>query len=304
MFRFGLCCLFVGEPVSFRTTTAKALSAYARDEQRSRLSALCLHNAKSLLDAVHTVHRLGIGAFRISSGLFPRYTHPGVGYTLSDLPEQKAIVRLLRQVKQFSAAHAIRLSLHPDQFTVLSSPHEAVVNKSVAELEYHAVIAKAVGAEVINIHGGGAYGDKEGSLKRFARSFSMLSSATQQRLTLENDDTTYTVKDLYPLCKELGVPLVYDVHHHRCNPDGLSITRATELAVETWTHRKQEPCFHLSSPRDGWESKTPKPHADYIDPDDVPKAWKSLRSVTIDVEAKAKELAVVQLKEQRLFKFQ
>jgi UV DNA damage repair endonuclease len=49
--------------------------------------------------------------------------------------------------------------------------------------------------------------------------------------TLENDDRLFAVRDLLPLCTRTGVPLVYDVHHHRCNPDGLDVEAATDLAV-------------------------------------------------------------------------
>jgi UV DNA damage endonuclease len=86
------------------------------------------------------------------------------------------------------------------------------------------------------------------------------------------------------------VPLVYDVHHHRCNPDGLSVKEATALALSTWKDR--EPWMHLSSPRDGWASPNPRAHADYIDPTDVPREWRRL-TMTVDVEAKAKERAVL-----------
>ncbi|MGB9081750.1 MAG: hypothetical protein WCD00_10665 [Desulfuromonadaceae bacterium] len=77
MLRFGLCCLFKDEAVSFRTTTVKTLSAFPRDRQLLKLSEICLHNARSLQLALETVQRLGIGAFRIRFPLFPRMTHPG-----------------------------------------------------------------------------------------------------------------------------------------------------------------------------------------------------------------------------------
>jgi UV DNA damage endonuclease len=86
---------------------------------------------------------------------------------------------------------------------------------------------------------------------------------------------------------------VYDVHHHLCLGDGLSIEEATELAFNTWHGR--EPCAHLSSPKGGWKGPNIRAHADYIDPVDFPDAWRS-RAMTIDVEAKAKERAVLALK--------
>jgi UV DNA damage endonuclease len=87
---------------------------------------------------------------------------------------------------------------------------------------------------------------------------------------------------------------VYDIHHHRCRPDGLSVEEATELAANTWSGREQ--WCHISSPKDGWSAANPRAHADYIDPTDFPDAWRS-RPLTIDVEAKAKERAVLALKE-------
>ena len=109
---------------------------------------------------------------------------------------------------------------------------------------------------------------------------------------LENDDRSYTVRDLLPICTRLEIPLVYDVHHHRCNPDGYGVAEATALATATWHGR--EPWMHLSSPANGWKSKDPRRHSDYIDPRDFPREWLG-RTLTVDIEAKAKELAVLRL---------
>lgn len=234
--RFGLCCLFKNEPVSFRTTTAKALSALGRDDQLRKLSGICHDNAANLMLALETVQRLAIGAFRIMSPLFPRMTHPEVGYRLEDLPDGAAISLLFEHIRDYVKVNNIRLSFHPDQFVVLSSPHPSVVANSIRELEYQAQLAEAVGADVINVHAGGVYGDKRAALQRFCEVFPELSDSVKSRLTLENDDISYTVRDLLPVCESLSIPLVYDVHHHRCNPDGLSVEEATGLAGETW-HR-------------------------------------------------------------------
>ena len=55
-----------------------------------------------------------------------------------------------------------------------------------------------------------------------------------------------------------------------------------------------EPWAHLSSPKGGWRGDRPRRHADYVHPGDVPACWIG-RRMTIDVEAKAKELAVLRL---------
>jgi UV DNA damage endonuclease len=292
--RFGLCCIFVKEPIKFRGTTARALRGLSRAEQCARLSAICLDNAKSLLDAVQAVNRLGIGAFRVTTPFFPRYTHPEVGYSLENLPAGDEIRAILSEVNLLRSRLDIRLSLHPDQFVSISSLRDDVVCKSVAELEYQGLLAEMIGADVINIHAGGRQGGKDAALQRLTDNFALLSERVRSRFTLENDDLSYTVEDLVPLCDRIGIPIVYDVHHHRCNPDGLSIKEATRRAIATWQRCNREPLFHLSSPRGGWETGNPRFHADYIDPADFPGCWHGL-DMTVDVEAKAKELAVVRL---------
>jgi len=292
--RFGLCCLFKNEPVSFRTTTAKALLPFHRDQQLSKLSAICFHNTANLFLALETVQRLGIGSFRIMSPLFPRMTHPEVGYLLDELPQGEILCRHLEEIRKYALQHDIRLSFHPDQFVVLSSPHPHVVENSIRELAYQGWLAEKVGADVINIHAGGVYGDKGLALRRLSAVIPDLPESVKSRLTLENDDVSYTPGDLLPLCDRLSIPLVYDVHHHRCNQDGLSVEEATLLAASSWQRVGREQFCHLSSPRAGWEEGDPKPHADYIDPPDFPECWLG-REMTVDLEAKAKELAVVRL---------
>ena len=294
MIRFGLCCIFLQEPIRFRTTTAKVLRPLERPEQLQKVSLLCRHNAENLHAALKMAASLNIFAFRILSGLFPRTTHPEVGYTLDDLPDADQIRLLLSRVRDFATTHGIRLSFHPDQFVTLSSPSPKIVASSILELESHADLAEMVGAETITIHGGGAYGDKGSALDLFRGTVERLPPKVRQRLALENDDRLYTPSDLVPVCRDLGIPLVYDVHHHRCNGDSLNIEEATYLAIKTWQQAGREPFFHISSPRNGWDDGDRRPHADYIDPNDFPRCWQSL-TATVDVEAKAKEQAVVRL---------
>jgi len=294
MLRLGLCCIFREQTISFRQVTARHLETMDRQAQLARLSALCAENLTSLLAALKWIRSENIKAFRVLSPLFPRFTHPVVGYTIDDLPGADRIAAFSSQIRRYRSEHDIRLSLHPDQFNVLSSPRPEVVDKTIRELEYQGMLAELIGAEVINIHGGGAYGDKKSALERFASNYRLLSKRVRMLLTIENDDITYTPADLLPLCRRLKIPFVYDVHHHRCLPDGMTIDEATRQCRDTWIERRQEPYFHISSPRDGWDSDNPRPHADYIDPDDFPRVWLGMKA-TVDIEAKAKELAVRRL---------
>jgi UV DNA damage endonuclease len=289
--RFGLCCLFRDQPIKFRTATATALSRLSRRQRLQKLTALCRENAQALLAALEYCSRHGIGCFRINSQIFPIKTHPDVGYRVEDLPGSKEIVEQFLRCGDFARRHDLRTSFHPDQFVVLNSPREDVVAKSIAELDYQAEVAEWVGADCINIHAGGAYGDKAAALNRFAACLARLPRRVRERLTVENDDQTFTPADLLPICHAEGLPLVYDVHHHRCNPDSLSVEQATRRAIKTWN---REPLFHISSPINGWDGPQPRRHHDFIQADDFPACWRR-KKITVEIEAKAKEAAIEKL---------
>jgi len=291
MLRFGLCCIFKEVDIKFRRTTATYLKKFPRPIQLARLSEICLFNARSLKQALVFCRDNGIGDFRVNSQILPLKTHPEAGYKTLDLPDGQKIVDAFLACGRFCRNHDIRTGFHPDQFIVLSSPNPDVVRRSVADLVYQAKVAQWIGADVINIHGGGVYGDKPAALKRLTRQILQLPEPVRTRLTLENDDRSYTPGDLLPVCRETGVPLVYDVHHHRCLPDDFDTAQATCEAIATWN---REPLMHLSSPLNGWNGPDPRKHHDFIHPDDFPKEWMGL-DITVEVEAKSKELAVLKL---------
>lgn len=289
--RLGLCCQFAREPIKFRTTTVTAMLRLGKEARLERIGALCLANAEALMEALQFCARHGIGAFRVNSQILPVKTHAVVGYEVVELPGGAAIVARFRDCCVFARENHLRLSFHPDQFVVLNSPNPVTLANSLAELAYQAEVAGWIGADTINIHGGGAYGNKTAALEVLRRNIERLPGPVRSRLTLENDDKVYTPADLLPVCADTGVPLVYDVHHHRCLPDGLSVAEATRLARETW---RTEPLFHISSPLEGWEGPKPERHHDYITAADFPEEWRGW-PLTVEVEAKAKELAVARL---------
>lgn len=294
MIRLGLCCGFVNAPIKFRTTTVTHLTTLQeRDEDvYSFLHTIVEENLDSLKKAITFCSQNGIGAFRINSALIPAATHPQWRELADQLFQSKQLLRLFQAASELASAEEIRLSFHPDQFVILNSPREDVVDKSIAELDHHGRMAALLGADVINIHGGGGYGDKKNALRRIIENFDRLSEEARTRLTFENDDKIYTPADLLPVCRELGIPLVYDVHHHRCLQDELTIDEATDAALESWN---RPPLFHISSPKNGWQGPQTRLHSDDIAIDDFPKRWLSIPNLTVDVEAKAKELAVLKL---------
>lgn len=289
--RLGLCCQFAREPIKFRTTTVTAMLRLDKKQRLARLSDLCCTNADALMASLQFCAEHGIGAFRINSQILPVKTHPEAGYDVCELPDGADIIARFRECGAFARKNQLRLSFHPDQFVVLNSPNPKTLAHSLAELDYQAEVAEWVGADTINIHGGGAYGDKTAALEALRRNIGRLPKPVRSRLTLENDDKVYTPSDLLPVCAATGVPLVYDVHHHRCLPDGLTVAEATKRARKTW---KTEPLFHISSPLEGWDGPKPERHHDYIDAADFPSEWLGW-PLTVEVEAKAKELAVARL---------
>ena len=147
---------------------------------------------------------------------------------------------------------------------------------------------------MLNIQGGRASGDRSAALVQLATSLSRLSDRVRSCLTVQNDESSFTPSDLLPLCRSEQISLVYNVHHHRCNPDGLSVEAATEQALATWN---REPMFQISSPVEGWSGPKPSRHHDFIDVADFPDCWRGL-SVTVQVDANAKEVAVLKLMRQ------
>lgn len=291
--RWGLCCQFLDSPIRFRTATHRYVASLDPKASRAYLTSIARDNAQALADAVRQCAALGIGAFRINSQILPLATHPVTGYALADLDDDGVITAAFRAAGELAASLDVRLSLHPDQFVVLNSERPDVVASSVTEMRLQAEVAELVGADVLTLHCGSASGGVDAALERLERGIDQLSAAARQRLALENDDRRFAPDELLPFCERVTVPMVYDSHHHRCHPGKLGVGEVTARAAATWGRR--EPHFHISSPRAGWGEADTRPHADYVIAEDFPDAWRGL-AITVDVEAKAKERAVLALR--------
>lgn len=297
--RWGLCCLTRDEPIQFRSAThsyvARLVAAQGEEAGRRYLSEIVLHNARSLVAMFEFCGRVGIHLFRISSQLCPLMTHPVSGYHPRELPDGVEILETFALAKATADRLDIARSAHPDQFVVLNSTRPDVVESSLREMRAQAEVLALVGGDVLCLHGGGATGGKDEGLDRLVAGIERLDPLARSMVALENDDRTYAASDLLPVCLQTGVPLVLDAHHHRVLPGELTLEEATLWAVASWGDRV--PYFHISSPREGWESRDPRPHHDYIDPDDIPAEWLALPALRVDVEAKAKESAVLHVAE-------
>jgi UV DNA damage endonuclease len=256
------------------------------------VSELLIQNLKDLITIIQWNYNNNINFYRMSSDIMPWMSE----YKLEELPNFKEIEFLLKKAGEISKESNQRLTFHPGPFNVLCSPKDSVVLKTIQELNNHAKIMDLMELEEtqhnkINIHVGGAYGDKESALKRWVENFQLLNDSTKNRLTIENDDKTscYTVEDLMYIFENTGVPIVFDYHHHTCHSNGMSHKDALVLAMKTWSDNIT-PIVHVSEPRD---EKNFKAHHDYV----IQKIETFGYNVDIMLEAKMKELALIKYRE-------
>ena len=309
MSRLGYACINMTlggpdvKPKRNRVTTNRSLIlATARDRGLPYIASLAYQNVLDLEQIVHWNHQQGITLYRLSSDIFPFMSHPEFNYTIQDLddllPDGFSIVDVMQRIGAFVLANGHRLSTHPGPYNVLASPKPEVVDKAILDLNAHAHIFDTLGLPAdnntkINIHVGGAYGDKVSAMQRFTANFGRLGSTTQARLTVENDDraSMYSVQDLYDgIYSVIGIPIVFDYHHHQFCTGGLSEQQALELAMSTWP-AEIIPTVHYSESREVHDnSGDPTPAHSYLI-HALPDTYG--HHIDIMVEAKGKELAIL-----------
>jgi UV DNA damage endonuclease len=257
-------------------------------------SELGLQNTRDLIEIIKWNHQHNINFFRMSSGLFPWFSE----YNLSDMPHYKRISNLLAGAGNLATKYNQRITTHPGPFNVLLSPNEKVVQNTIKELSDHAEVFDLMGLSrtpynKINIHCNGVYGDKQKAMDRFCKNFELLPESVQTRLTVENDDkaSMYSVKDLMYIHERIGIPIVFDYHHHKFCTGGLTEEEALKLAATTWGTIK--PVVHYSESKslhENNDSIKPQAHSDYI------SEYINTYGLDVDImiEAKAKELTLLE----------
>lgn len=227
-------------------------------------SELALKNTTDLVQIIAWNNAHNIKVFRISSCLFPWMSE----YEFEQLPDIDAIKANLELAGELARNANQRLSFHPGQFCVLASKTDKVVKSAVNEINKTAQIMdmlgmpKSPGAK-INIHLGGAYGDRQASMDRWCKNFELLQDSAQARLTVENDDkaSMYSTKMLYEgIHKRIGIPIVFDSHHFANGPQDTSYEDAFLMAVDSWPKGIRPQCHH-SNDRKKYEDPTTRPQA-------------------------------------------
>ena len=293
----GYACINMGLREENIFTNRTMRKATLEKEGHGYLSSIIQQNLTDLLAILKSNEENNIRFFRISSEIFPFYSHPVMGYEIEDLPDSEIILSLLSSIGSFATKHGHRLTTHPGPFNVLASPNPDVVSKTIRDLECHAKMFDYMGFEPshynkINIHVGGAYGDKPSALARFCENFARLSPSCKKRLTVENDDRAnlYSTKDLYEgIYRVIGIPIVFDYHHHKFNTGEQTEQEALELAISTWD-KDIIPVVHYSESKTlhAGEGRETPAHSDLV----YGPMNHYHNSVDVMVEAKHKEKAI------------
>ncbi|MEH7012718.1 UV DNA damage repair endonuclease UvsE [Neobacillus niacini] len=242
-------------------------------------------------------HNVGnqIHFFRLSSRLIPLANHEG----LLEWDYMKPLKDSLKKVGDYLKVHPMRIDFHPDHFVVLNTPNKEILTNALKTLLMHRELLKGMGIDTEHrcvLHVGGGYEDKEMALEQFIHNWGYIQPAIQKMIMLENDDTTFTVKETLYLCEKLGVPMVFDYHHHLANHEVKEWQEDWERIVNTWKASPLPIKMHISSPRSAKEYRA---HADFVDPEILLEFLYAIKETVPEVhcmiEAKQKDAALFQM---------
>ena len=261
-------------------------------------SELALQNVRDLYKILEWNLENDIYFYRLSSDIIPWASE----YEMEELPDYNLILAACMKAGNFAREHGMRLTSHPGPFNKLASPKERVFQLTYKDLKVHGDLFDMIGLPrtpyaKLNIHVGAAYGDKPFALDNFCRNFERLPENVRSRLTVENDDKTslYSTLELYEgVYKRIGIPIVFDYHHHMLHPGGQTEQEALELALSTWgdikpvVHYAESRCVEHNNPK-----IKPQAHSDMIrNPfDDYGNEF------DVMIEAKHKELALLEYRD-------
>lgn len=269
-----------------------------REERTEKLKSITRQNLESTLRALHfnVAHRIPL--YRFSSSIVPLATHPEVEWDyISPFRE------LYKEIGKLVKKHQLRTSFHPNQFTLFTSDKPHVTNNAVTDMNYHYRLLEAMGlAEeaYINIHIGGAYGNKKAAVNRFHENIQKVPSAVKSRMTLENDDKTYTATDVLHICERENIPFMFDYHHYQANKtEDETLENILPRFLALWKDQPFPPKAHLSSPK---SKEAFRSHADFVDATFVHPFLHAMKQcgqdVDVMIEAKKKDQAMLRLIEE------
>ena len=295
--RFGFVAmsLHLGKASPSQTMTLKYfLKIKDREAALRGITSIARSNLTNTLRILRYSYISGVYLYRFTSKLIPLYGHK----LTKDWDIISFLKKDLKAIGDYVLNNGLRVSFHPDHYTVINSPDPQVVTRSIEDLKRHINILEAMGLDEkskLVIHIGGGYKDKAAAKKRFIRNWLKLPENIRKRVTLENDDKIFTAAETLEMCMQLGIPMVLDIHHHWCNKGAGELTNLVELFFQTWGNSGLPPKIHVSSPK---SEKDFRSHADHVNPRDVMsflQLVKNEQDLDIMVEAKKKDEAMFKL---------
>lgn len=297
--RFGYVANALGlwDSSPSKTITFTQYSKLPKKERIEKLKSITAQNLQHTKRILFYNIAHEIKLYRFSSSLVPLATHPEVlwDFLTPFKNEWEEIGNIIRHFK-------LRVSFHPNQYTLFTSPREEVTINAVKDMEYHFRMLQAMNAldsGLINIHIGGAYGDKTNSINRFHQNLKKLPKEIKKYMTLENDDKTYDVKETLIICEKENIPMVLDYHHYMANTGESNLPPYLHRIYNTWNNINMVPKVHISSPK---SDQAYRSHADFVSLDFVLPFLKMAKELDQDfdimIEAKQKNLAMHRLVEE------
>jgi UV DNA damage endonuclease len=240
----------IGYPCINRSIGCKANHTFRlKSYSEHRLVETVQQNLDCLFEILKFNARNQLLFFRITSDLVPFASHP-----VNTFRWQHHFAFRLREIGKFIRGHNMRISMHPDQFTLINPLDPDIFARSVAELEYHAQVLDQMELDTtakIQIHVGGVYKEKQKSIKRFITRYRKLGKTLRRRLVIENDDKNYTVKDCLKIHRETDIPILFDTFHHEVLNNGETTTDCLRQTGQTWNAPDGIPMIDYSQQKTG-----------------------------------------------------
>lgn len=299
--RLGLCC--INNTLHPQKKVKNSIDIYCsrtciqKNFTVDKAKELALQNVKDILPLLKWNEKHNIRLMRLSSDMFPHITNSNVEEYTIDFA-----ISELEKAGEYANKYNHRITMHPAQWNQVGALTKNVFKQTVKDLDYHASILDAMKIDdngILCVHGGGVYGDKETTMRRWIEQFDDLPKRVKKRLAIENCEKCYSVENCLHIANECKIPLIYDTHHYFCyqhyhpNEEQVSIKHLIPDVLDTWKHKR--PLFHIS------EQKQDKPvgtHSDMIEiiPNhllEIPYEYNT--QIDIEVEAKSKEKAILYL---------
>ncbi|WP_027625874.1 UV DNA damage repair endonuclease UvsE [Clostridium lundense] len=284
--KIGYACIPMG--LDAKTTRSFVLKNFSFD----RFYECVKYNIEDLNKILNYNIDNNIYMFRISSDIIPFGSH-----SVNDFSWWKTFHEELQNTGEFIKKNNIRVSMHPGQYTVLNSPFEDVVNKSIRDIEYHCLFLDSLEIDYTNkivLHIGGAYNDKLSALKRFKENFKKLSDSAKSRLVLENDERIFNIYEVLELCNNLNIPAVFDNLHHNFNPGKCEdIECVLKSVYNSWTTKDGNMKLHYS---DSDINKKAGAHSKHIDIENFLNFYEKIKDFNPDImlEVKDKDISAIE----------